>query len=279
MGHCSLSGPPSASHTGHDAGAAEPLPPLAPPPPEAFGGPAHAQDQVYDPQAAARSREDMRREHGGMSASRFLIDQVELGIRDGRESYAWDGQFWFGGDIDKLWISTEGEGELGGGGEHAEVQLLWSRAVDPWFDLQIGVRHDVRPEPGRTHLVLGVQGLAPYWFELDGALFLSTEGDITARFEAEYDLRLTQHLILQPRAEIDLSLQDVEELGIGAGLSTAELGVRLRYEIRPEAGPAVIAPYVGLQYQRAFGGTGDFRRAGGEDEGGWSLLVGVRTWF
>jgi copper resistance protein B len=280
MGHCTPAGAPQGDpHAGHSMGQTAPTAPIAPPPPAAFSGPAHAADLVYNDAAMAEAREEMREEHGGLETYKLLIDQLEVGIRDGHDTYAWDGQFWYGGDIDKLWIKTEGEGEFGAGLESAEVQALWSRAIDPWFDVQLGVRHDFRPQPQRTHLVLGVQGLAPYWFEVDGAVFLSDKGDVTARFEGEYDLRLTQRLILQPLAELDFSLQDIPELGIGAGLSTAEIGARLRYEFFPSFGPAVVAPYVGVEYERAFGDTADFRRAAGEDTAGWSFLVGLRTWF
>ncbi len=209
-----------------------------------------------------------------MKTNKVLIDQLEAKLRNGRDGYAWDAQAWYGGDIDKLWLKTEGEGAFGEAVEGAEVQALWSHAIDPWFDLQLGARHDFRPDPERTHLVVGVQGLAPYWFEVDAAAFVSNKGDVTARLEAEYDLRITQKFILQPRMELDLSLQDVPEIGIGSGLSSGEFGARLRYEIRPE-----FAPYVGLEYERAFGDTADFRRAAGEKAGGLSLLVGLRTWF
>jgi copper resistance protein B len=204
----------------------------------------------------------------------FLVDRVETRIRDGRDGFEWDAQGWIGGDIDKFWVKTEGEGAFGEKLESAEVQALWSHAIDPWFDLQLGVRHDFRPDPQRTHLVLGIQGLAPYWFEVDAAAFLTNKGDVTARFEAEYDQRITQSLILQPRVEFDLAAQDVAELGIGSGLSTASAGARLRYEFIPE-----FAPYIGVEYERAFGDTADFRRADGEKAGGWSFLVGLRTWF
>jgi copper resistance protein B len=214
-----------------------------------------------------------------MAASKLLIDQLEVGFGKGRETYAWDAQFWYGGDINKLWLKSEGEGEFGDELESAEVQALWSRAIDPWFDVQLGVRQDIAPGPNRTHLVAGVQGLAPYWFEVDGAVFLSNRGDVTARAEVEYDLRLTQSLILQPRAEIDLSAQDIPELLVGSGLSTAEVGARLRYEIFPRSGPAAIAPYLGVQYERAFWDTARFRRSAGDDVGGFSVVVGVRTWF
>jgi copper resistance protein B len=216
----------------------------------------------------------MRREHGDIRAYRILFDRLELQAQDGRDGYAWDAEAWYGGDRDKVWLKTEGEGRFGEAAEHVEAQLLFSRAIDPWFNFQAGVRYDLRPDPQRAHLVLGVEGLAPYRFEVDGALFLSTKGELTARFGAEYDQRITRRLILQPRVEIDVSAQDVPELGIGAGLSSAEAGVRLRYEFEPE-----FAPYVGVSYRRALGRTADFSRAAGEDVGGFSLLLGIRAWF
>lgn len=260
-------------HAGHQMGSA-PQPPQAPPPPEALTGPRHAADTVYDAARMTASREDLRREHGDLPAYRLFIERAEARIRDGRDGYLVDAQAWYGGDIDKIWFKGEVEGAWGERPEDAEVQALWSHAIDPWFDLQAGVRYDPQPGPDRAHLVLGVQGLAPYWWEVDGALFLSNKGEITARAEAEYDLRITQKLILQPRAELDFSLQTIPELGIGAGLSEAAVGVRLRYQVSP-----LVAPYVGLEYERAFGKTAEFRRAEGEDVGDWSVLAGIRLWF
>lgn len=263
-------------HPGHRMGTAETsAPPVAPPPPEASDGPQHAADQVFGAEQMAQAREELRGTHGDLRTYKFTIDQLEVSLRDGSDGYAWeDLQFWYGGDIDKLWIKSEGEGEFGEGIQEGDVQALWSHAIDPWFDLQAGIRMNFGPGPERAHLVLGVQGLAPYWFEIDAAAFLSTEGDVTARLEAEYDQRITQRLIFQPRLEAELALQDVPELGIGSGVSAAEAGLRLRYEIVPE-----FAPYVGVQYERAFGDTRRLRRLSGEDAGGWSLLLGVRTWF
>lgn len=269
MGHCEL-----------DASARAPAAiPIAPPPAAALSGPENGADLFYDPAETAASREEMRKHHGGLDAYKLLIDQAEVKTRNGREGYGWDAQGWYGGDIDKLWIKTEGEGAFGAGVESAEVQALWSRAIDPWFDLQLGARYDISPDPERAYLVAGIQGLAPYWFEVDGALFLSHKGDLSARFEGEYDLRITQRLILQPMVELELAAQDVPELGIGSGLSEASLGARLRYEIFPGSGPASIAPYVGVEYERVFGDTGDFRRADGDKAGGWNFLVGLRSWF
>ena len=226
-----------------------------------------------------QARGNMSREHGAMKTSRFLIDRLEARIGKGRDGYAWDAEAWYGGDIDKLRVTTEGEGEFGGAVEKTEVQALWSRALDPWFDVQVGIRHDFQSGPDRGHLVAGVQGLAPYWFEVEGTAFVSNKGEVSARFEAEYDLRLTQSLILQPLVELDLALQDSPEILVGSGLSTAELGARLRYELFPRSGPAVSAPYIGVHYERAFGDTARFRRAASEDAGGWRILAGLRTWF
>jgi copper resistance protein B len=222
----------------------------------------------------AAAREALRKEHGEMRTSKLMIDELEYRASKGRDGYSWDAQAWHGGDRDKLWLKSEGEGGFGRSPESAEVQALWSRAIDPWFDLQLGLRHDFRPDPERTHLVLGVQGLAPYWFELDAAAFVSDNGEVSARIEAEYDLRIAQRLILQPRAEIELALQDSPDIGVGSGLSTGEAGLRLRYEIAPR-----FAPYVGVEYERAFGDTADLRRALDEDAGTLSLLAGIKLWF
>lgn len=262
---------------GHDMsnmGEAPPDPPVGPPPPAALSGPTHAADTVFPADRMVDARGVLRTEHGSIRTYRVLIDQFEARIQSGRDGYAWDAQAWYGGAINRVWIKAEGEGTFGGSIDAAEVQALWSRAIDPWFNVQAGVRYDFRPDPERGYLVLGIQGLAPYWFEVDGAFFLSQKGDLSARFEGEYDQRITQRLILQPRVDLDFSLQDVPELRIGSGLSSAEAGLRLRYEFVPE-----FAPYVGVHYGRAFGDTARFRRAAGEDVGGWSFLLGVRTWF
>jgi copper resistance protein B len=264
---------PHARH-GMSANDAPADPPMAPPPPEAFSGPAHAADLFWDSQAMQRSRREMRREHGGLAAYRVLVDQLEARLGDGADSLHLEADAWFGGDIDKIWFKAEGEGDSGNPLQEAELQALWSHAIDPWFDLQAGVRYDSRPGSDRAYLVAGIQGLAPYWIEIDAAAFVSDKGDVTARLEAEHDVRITQQLILQPRVELDFALQDVPEAAIGAGLSTASLGARLRYQLRPE-----FAPYAGVHYSRAFADSRDYRRLAGEDLGGFSVVVGLRTWF
>lgn len=290
MGHCTMPAPAQAAdphtehrmpaenpdpHAGHDMGQkAGPQPQPGSPPPEARAGPSHAADAYWGETAMDRSREILRDEHGDVPVHRFLVDRAEARVRDSRDGYLLDIQAWFGGDIDKLWLKSEVEGPWGHRLEHAEIQALWSHAIGPWFDLQSGVRFDPQHGPNRTHLALGIQGLAPYWWEVEGTLFLSDHGELTARAEAEYDLRITQKLILQPRVEVELAAQDSPELGIGSGLSDVSLGLRLRYQLSP-----LVAPYVGVEYEHAYGDTRDFRRADGDKADGFTLLTGARFWF
>lgn len=246
----------------------------ASPPPAAFSGPADAADILFDPQEMAKAREQLRIEHGGSKAYLILADRFETRVGDGEENYLWDLQGWYGGDINKLWLKSEGEGGLGDNPDNAEFQALYSRAIAPFFDIQAGIRYDVRPDPDRSYLVLGLQGLLPYVFEIDAAAFLSDDGDLTARLEGEYDLQVNQRLILQPRVELNMAAQEIPELRIGSGFSSIEAGIRLRYEIRRE-----LAPYFGIAWERKLGDTGDFARAAGEDRGDWGVVVGVRSWF
>jgi copper resistance protein B len=278
MGHCALAAPNQPDpHAGHQMGGqsgAPPAPPVGPPPAAAFSGPEDAADAVFGAGQMEPSQRDLIRMHGRMATSRFRAERLEVGFAGGEESYAWEADFFYGEPLDRLWIKSEGEGGFGRGLHHGEVQALWGHAVSPFFDLQAGLRYDFAPDPERAHLALGVQGLAPYWIEVDAAAFLSDEGELTARIEAEHDLRITQRLILQPLVEIALSAQDIPELGIGAGLSTSEVGLRLRYEIVPE-----FAPYLGVLWEQAYGRAADFREAAGEESGSVRLVAGVRLWF
>ena len=275
-------------HAGHDMSTMSMGPPDIPTsadnsgrPPEdplraaALSGPTHAADLVFGPDAMAAARQTLVRENGDVRTTAVIIDRLEAGFGDDDESYLWDVQGWSGGDINRFWWKSEGEGDFGGGLEEAELQAVYSRAVTPFWDLQAGVRQDFRPDgEDTTHLVLGLQGLAPYWWEIDAAAFLSTDGDLTARVEAEYDQRITQRLILQPRLEIDASAGDIPELEIGSGLSSVEAGLRLRYEFRKE-----FAPYVGVEWSRALGDTADYIEARGGEVDETRLVVGLKAWF
>ena len=234
----------------------------------------HAADAVFGAAQMAPSRKMLRHENGGMPAYSIVFNLAEFRVQKGKDAYRWDGEGWLGGDIDRLVVKSEGEGEFHGGIESAEVQALYSRAIDPWFNLQAGVRQDFRPGPARTYATIGIEGIAPYWFEVEGALFLSDKGDLLGRLEGYYDQRITQKLILQPRVELNFAAQDVPANGIGSGLSDAELGLRLRYEIKRE-----FAPYIGVSWERKVGDSARFARARGDRVQATSFVAGVRFWF
>jgi copper resistance protein B len=257
-----------------EAAAPSPGPEMETPPPSAAGsGPPRAADAIWGADAMRASRRDLQQTHGDYPMFWFMADRLEAQIGDGTDGYLWDLQGYYGGTTSRFWFKSEGEGSFGGAVEDAEVQALYSRAIAPFFDAQAGVRQDVAG-PATTYAVLGIQGLVPYMFEVDTALFLSHRGDLTARIEAELDQRITQRLIVQPRVELNLAAQDVPELGIGAGLDSIEVGVRLRYEIRRE-----FAPYIGVEQRWRTGQGADFARAAGNDPSEMRLLLGVRLWF
>ena len=262
--------PAQDSMAGMDHGATDEAVGNEPPPPAPTD---YAAEQFY-PAAMQPSRDQLRREHGGSTVSSVMLNVGEWQVRDGENGYRWDGEAWFGGDINRVVVKTEGEGEAGFGIETGDVQLLYSRAVTPYYDLQVGLRQDIQRGPSRTYATVGFEGLAPYWFETEGALFLSDEGELSGRLEGSYDLRLTQRWILQPRAEMNVYAEDIPELGVGSGVSNIELGLRLRYEIRRE-----FAPYIGVNFDRKLGGTADFARAAGEDAQSVNFVLGVRAWF
>jgi copper resistance protein B len=201
-----------------------------------------------------------------------LFDQLEWQSAGGG-AVSWDTKGWIGRDIDRLWFRTEG---AGGDGrlEEAETHVLYGRAVARWWDVVAGIRQDFRPGPAQTWAAIGVQGLAPYWFEVEATAYVGGGGRTHLRLETEYELLLTNRLILQPLAELDIYGKDDPERGIGAGLSSIDLGLRLRYEFRRE-----LAPYVGFVWERTFFGTADRARQEGEDVGGPALSLGLRVWF
>ncbi len=203
-----------------------------------------------------------------------LLNVAEYQVRKDGSFYRWDGEGWWGGDLNRLVIKSEGRGSFDGQTENAEVQALYSRAVSPYFDLQAGLRHDFEPNPSRSYAAVTLEGLAPYWFEVEASAFLSYKGDLLGRFDAYYDQLVTQRVVLQPRLEINLAAQDVPENDIGSGLSDVEVGLRLRYEIWRE-----FAPYLGMSYELKVGDTADYARDEGEEAETLSFVVGIRTWF
>ena len=202
-----------------------------------------------------------------------LFDQLEWLHGSGGSALNWDNKGWVGKDRDRLWFRSEGERD-GDGVEHAEAQVFYGRALRRWWDVLIGVRQDMRPGPSRTWAAIGLQGLAPYWFEVEATAYIGESGRTHFRFETEYEQLLTNRLILQPLIEVEVYGKADPERGIGGGLSSADAGLRVRYEFRRE-----FAPYVGVTWGRKFFGTADAARAAGASTSGTRLATGLRLWF
>jgi copper resistance protein B len=206
----------------------------------------------------------------------FNVDELEIRDAEG-DPLSWDIEGWAGKDLHKFYLQTEGErGDAGT--ESAEIRALYHRAVAPYWDLQLGLRHDAQPGtssgPARDWAVIGWRGLAPYWFEIDTALFLGEDSRSALRIEAEYEILFTRQWVLSPEIEINLYGRDDPELGIGSGLADIEAGLRLRYEIRRQ-----LAPYLGIHWEKLYGETADFAAAAGEDTADSEFVLGIKAWF
>lgn len=263
-------------HSGHamtppveDTAAAD-EPGDAPPPPVPDDHPA---DRFFPPDRMAAARRGMIDE---MRFSTFAlqVDRLEYRAANGNDGVAWEGQAWYGGDIDRVVLAGEGEGSFGERAGRIELNAYWRHALGPWFNLQLGVRHDFRPDPQRTYALVGIEGLAPYWFDVSAQLLVSDKGDVHARGKAGYRQRITRSLAIEPEAEVDVALQDVPALNVGAGFERLELGARLRYDRNRS-----LAPYVGVHWERRLAGTARQARAAGEEVSGLSAVLGVQVMF
>lgn len=208
----------------------------------------------------------------------LIAEKLEYRSVSGVNPFMWEVQGYVGKSLNKFWFKSHGEALTTERETEIEFQGLYSRAIGPYFDIQGGVRYDLAYEGGgnksRGFAVIGLQGMAPYFFHVDGGMFISEAGDISAALEAEYDLLFTQRLIGQPSIETKLALQDVPEWGVGSGINDIGLGFRLRYEIKRE-----FAPYIGIKWERKLGETADMARLEGEYVSSLSLLGGLRMWF
>ena len=204
---------------------------------------------------------------------KILIDQLEWRQARGVDSGVWEAHAWYGNDVNKLWFKTEGE-HRGPTTEDARLDLLWDRVVRRWWSVQAGGRSDFGAGSPRNWVAVGLQGLAPQWFDIEATLYAGSAGRTAARVKAEYELLLTQRLILQPEIELNLYGKTDAAKRTGAGLSDADVGLRLRYEVRRE-----FAPYVGIAWTRRFGTSADLARAAGEDTSNLRILAGLRIWF
>lgn len=251
--------PAQSAADDHAAAASEPRTPIPP---------------LSDADRAAAFAELARpMEHASPVNRYVLLDRLETWDAGRATGQAWDGLAWVGSDLHRLWLRSEGE-RVGGRTEAADLEALYGRSVSPWWDLLVGVKHDFQPGNAQDWVAIGVQGLAPYKFEVQATAYVGESGRSLARVEAEYELLLSGRLILQPRVEINAYGKDDPQRGIGSGLSTSELGLRLRWEWRRE-----FAPYLGVVYERAYGNTADLRRLTGDATHDTRLVAGIRIWF
>jgi copper resistance protein B len=202
-----------------------------------------------------------------------LFDQFEGQTGDGASGFSWDTKGWVGRDRNRLWFRAEGD-HVGGDLAQAQTNVLYGRSFSPWWDLTAGMRFDTLPDTPRSALAIGVQGLTPYRFAVEASAFVEFSGRTHVRIETEYDLLITNRLALQPLVEFEIYGRDDLERGIAAGLSTGELGLRLRYEFRRE-----VAPYIGFVWTGKFFGTGDYAEAAGQRTRAARLALGVRWWL
>jgi copper resistance protein B len=239
------------------------------------GGSAPPEARDPDAYSGGLHHGDMRGMDMADDATRamLLLDRLETSRRNRASTLAFDGQAWIGGDLDKLWLKADGSrsgGRLGA----TRTEALWDHAIAPYWSVQAGLRHDLGDGPSRTWAALGVQGLAPYWFQVQATAYVGNNGRTALRAEADYDLRLTQRWILQPHAKAHFYGRGDPARGTGAGLSDTELGLRLRYEINRQ-----FAPYVGLVTDRSWGDTADQARAAGHPARQTRVVLGLRIWL
>jgi copper resistance protein B len=205
-------------------------------------------------------------------AHRVWVENLE-GLRGTENGGAWDAQAWTGGDFDKLWIKSEGA-TLGGRTQDSKVEALWAHAILPFWDTQLGVRQDFSGGPGRGWAAFGLQGTLPYWFDFELTGYVGEEGRTAARVKTEYDLYLTQRLVLKPEIELNAYGKPDRARQIGAGLSDGQFELRLRYELSRR-----FAPYVGFVYDQRFAGSATLARLAGEPAIDHRTVAGVDFFF
>jgi copper resistance protein B len=201
-----------------------------------------------------------------------LIENLE-GVNGNRNGGAWDAQGWYGGDFNKLWFKSEGE-RLGGRTDGAKVEALWAHAIRPFWDTQLGVRYDFSGGPSRTWAAFGVQGISPFWFDVEATAYVGDAGRTAARVKAEYDVYFTQRLVLRPEIELNLYGRADSERNIGAGLSDGQAALRLRYEFTRR-----FAPYLGFVWDKKFGASATYVRRAGDSAIDHRLVAGVLFFF
>lgn len=211
--------------------------------------------------------------HDNNIHSFWLLDRLETWNADAGSGLGWEAKAWVGTDLNRLWLRSEGE-RISDRTQSADIEVLYGHSVSRWWDAVAGIRHEFGEGPPQNSVAIGVMGLSPYKFEISATVYIGQSGQAAARVEAEYNTLLTNRLILQWRGEADMHGKSDPLRGIGSGLGTLQAGLRLRYEINRR-----FAPYVGVEWERAYGETADLRRIGLEDIKDTRLVAGVRLWF
>ncbi len=216
--------------------------------------------------------------HAGMEDDptlvKLMIDEFEQRYGDEEDPIVFDGDLWIGKDINKLWLKADAE-YVDSEVEKSRVQARYSRAVAPYWDFQLGVARDIKPaDETRDWVVAGFRGLAPYYFDIDTSLFIGKNGRSQLLFDTEYEIMFTQKVVLSPEVKFVFNGKKDEALGQGAGLSSIEAGLRLRYEIVRE-----FAPYIGINWEGVFGDTADYAEAAGGETSDTQFVVGIRAWY
>ncbi len=280
MGHCTM---PSTQGHSHDTASTEVVDPRCPPEHAAMGhctprkpGPTEPREPIPEltdeDRAAAFPHLHEGHAHGSDLHWRVRLNRFEAWDADHGTGQAWSGSAWIGGDVNRLRLKSSGE-RSGGRTDSTNAHALYSRSVTPWWDLVAGVKQEFRPD-SRTWGAIGVEGLAPYMFEISAMAYVGSGGQVQLKVEAEYEVLLTNRLILQPLVEATASLKNEPEAGIGSGIGKLEGGLRLRYEINRR-----FAPYVGIAHERAMGNTVDIARTNGSHLRDTRVVAGVRFWF
>jgi copper resistance protein B len=246
--------------------------------PPARGGETTARHIPPDPPAHAMrdmsEREMIELMDMDDNASFFMVraNAFEWRRRDSENAFSWDIQGWYGNDYDKLVLKSDGD--VVEGDTDARTELLWDRVIGRWWNVQAGIRHDTLPGRARTWAAIGVQGLAPYWFDVEATAYVGEEGRSALRLSIDYELLLTQRLVLEPEVEVEAYGQNDRANLIGSGVSSTELAIRMRYELMRE-----LAPYIGIAWTRLHGNTAQIARTAGVEVDDLQWLAGVRWWF
>lgn len=262
-------------HSGMDMSGAQPAPAAdtpgnAPPPPV----PTDMAAEAFYPRAVMQRSLTATLAEMQFRGSAVQVDQLEYRMHDGKDGYGFEGMAWYGGDIDRAVLGLRGEGAFGESPETLELSGTWRHALDPWYNLVLGVRQDLGVGPDRTYALVGIAGLAPYWIEPGADFLLSTHGEARVRARVSTNQRITNRLILEPEAEVNFAFQDMPASGIAGGFEKIELSARLRYEFS-----GMFAPYVGVFWERKLGGTARLARGEGEGASAVSALAGARFAF